>query len=72
MKISYTIIKEFYTIWNTSPHTRLQMRLGQCFFNFIQGHKVYSEPNREILERLYQMDGEEARQVIESLIDYSQ
>jgi hypothetical protein len=70
MKISNTIVKEFYTLWNTSHHPG--QRLGQAFFNFIQGHKVQNEEDKLILSKLYQLDNGDAKRVIESMTDYAQ
>lgn len=70
MQISNTIVKEFYTLWNISSHPG--QRLGQAFYNFIQGHKVQNANDKAFLDKLYQTDNAEAKKMIESITDFSQ
>jgi hypothetical protein len=68
--ISNTIVKEFYTIWNTTAHPG--QRLGQAFYNFIQAHKIENENDKAFLNKLYQMDNGDARKLIDKITDYTQ
>jgi hypothetical protein len=70
MKISNTIVKEFYIMWNTAAHPG--QRLGQAFYNFIQAHKIENENDKAFLNKLYQMDNGDARKLIDQITDYAQ
>lgn len=63
------------TQWNTEriqDHNRCSyLRIGQDFFNHFKCHKV-TGPDRMILDCLYELDGEEAKNLIRELTDYTQ
>lgn len=47
------------------------MRLGQEFYNFMDFHKVVSEPNKSFCDKLYIVDDAKATKMIESIVDHN-
>jgi len=61
----------FYIQWNEQK-TYSNLRMGQAFYNFIQGHKVVNGLNKNTLDKLYNATTSEAHDLIESMTDFNQ
>lgn len=48
------------------------LRLGQAFHQYFKLEKITNEEDKIFCDRLYEMDGDEARKAIESITDYGQ
>lgn len=59
IRFSATEIAQFFAVRAYDPDSD-HLRVGQHFFNYFNCHKVTSPGNREMLDKLYEMDGEEA------------
>lgn len=60
--------------WRESPeghNDRAHLRMGQSFFNWFDCHKVTGK-DRNLLDKLYERDGSEAKRIIYMLTDHSQ
>lgn len=48
------------------------LRIGQAFHNWFKLYRITNEENKVICDKLWEMDGSEALNMIQSLTDYNQ
>lgn len=70
IKIPYSTVMLFYMQWNEQK-AHSSLRLGQAFYDFIQGHKVVNELNKDTLDTLYNATTSQAHDIIESMTDFN-
>lgn len=47
------------------------MRFGQEFYNYMDLHKIVSEPNKSFCDKLYVADDAKAHKMIQSILDHN-
>lgn len=69
LSITLSQVEEFFRSEDSrSPY----LRLGQSFHQYFKLHTVTSEPSRSFCDKLYEADGQHARDLIDSITDHSQ
>lgn len=69
MTFSKSLVVEFYTLFNQGKFG--SQRLGQAFHNHMKLHKCSNPADKVLQDKLYELDGDEARSFIETYTDFS-
>lgn len=70
VQFSRTTVSAFYKLWGQGKFEHL--RLGQAFCNHMNTHMVTSPANKWFFDKLYEADGDTAKNLIHLITDPNQ